>query len=205
MAAVSGETGGMSARTLEAILEICAREHPHLCPRQVLGARMGLAGLAALGFDQPPPGKRVLVILETDGCFLDGVAAATGCSPGHRTLRVEDYGKTAGVFVDTAAGTALRLAPHLDLRARAAAFAPELARYPGQLRAYRNLADAEMFTVAPVVLRTPVSEIVSRPRVRVDCAVCGEEIINERDVAHEGRRLCRSCAQGGYYVPAAEG
>lgn len=190
----------MDPSRLDRILEISAREHPHLCPRQVLGARLGLAGLAALGFGEPPPGKRLLVILESDGCFLDGVAAATGCSPGHRTLRVEDYGKTAGVFADTATGRTLRVAPRIDVRARAAAFAPDLPRYQGQLHAYRNLADAELFTVAEVALRTPVPELVSRPRLRVACAACGEEIINQRDVGG----CCRACAAGGYYAPAPE-
>jgi formylmethanofuran dehydrogenase subunit E len=194
----------MNASDLDRILEISAREHPHLCPRQVLGARLGLAGLAALGFAEPPPGKRLLVILETDGCFLDGVAAATGCTPGHRTLRVEDYGKTAGVFADTASGRTLRVAPRTDLRARAAVHSPDLPRYQGQLQAYRTMADGDLFTVAEVALRIPVTEIVSRPRVRVDCADCGEEIINERAVARGGKSLCRTCALGGYYAAAPE-
>jgi formylmethanofuran dehydrogenase subunit E len=62
--------------------------------------RLELAGFTALGFDSPPDKKRLLVITETDGCFADGLSAATNCTVGHRTLRVEDYGKTAATFVD---------------------------------------------------------------------------------------------------------
>lgn len=113
----------MSPKTLAEILEILVRDHPHLCPRQILGARMGQAGLGALGFDQPPSGKRLLVIIETDGCFLDGLSVATGCTPGHRTLRIVDHGKTAAVFVDTATSRAVRIAPQLDIRARAGLYA----------------------------------------------------------------------------------
>jgi len=79
---------------LQPLLEKSSRDHSHLCPRQILGVRMGLAGMAALGFDAPPDKKRLLVIVENDGCFADGVIAATNCTVGHRTLRVEDYGKT---------------------------------------------------------------------------------------------------------------
>ena len=38
---------------LSALLQKSASEHSHLCPRQVLGVRMGLAGLAALGVRVP--------------------------------------------------------------------------------------------------------------------------------------------------------
>ena len=95
---------------LQTLLEISASRHSHLCPRQVLGVRMGMFAGEILGLDLPQLKKRLLTILETDGCFADGVEVATGCTLGHRTLRVEDYGKTAAVFVDTKTGRAARLA-----------------------------------------------------------------------------------------------
>jgi formylmethanofuran dehydrogenase subunit E len=194
----------MTGKTLPEMLEASARDHDHLCPRQILGARLGQAGLGALGFEQPPPGKRLLIIAETDGCFLDGLSAATGCTPGHRTLRIEDYGKTAAVFVDTLNRRTLRIAPRLDLRARADAYAPdEPRRYFAQMRAYRGMPLEELFTTESVRLCTSIEAIVSRPRVRVPCAVCGEEIMNERTVWRNGIEVCRACAHGGYYAALA--
>ena len=76
---------------LTSLLAQSAARHSHLCPRQVLGVRIGLAGLAAVGLAGPAVDKAALVIVETDGCFVDGVEAATGCSPGRRTLRIEDF------------------------------------------------------------------------------------------------------------------
>ena len=49
----------------------------------------------------PQTDKRLYTFVETDGCFADGVMVATGCSLGHRTLRLIDYGKVAATFVDT--------------------------------------------------------------------------------------------------------
>ena len=46
--------------------------------------------------------------LITDGCLIDGIAVATGCWVGNRTLRVVDYGKSAATFVDTATQRAPR-------------------------------------------------------------------------------------------------
>jgi formylmethanofuran dehydrogenase subunit E len=34
----------------------------------------------------------------------------------------------------------------------------------------------------------------------VNCQVCGEEIINEREIVHEGSTLCRACAGQAYYA-----
>ncbi|HMN00408.1 MAG TPA: FmdE family protein [Anaerolineales bacterium] len=186
---------------IQPLLEKSSRDHSHLCPRQILGVRLGLAGMAALGFDVPPTGKRLLVIVETDGCFADGVTAATNCTVGHRTLRVEDYGKTAATFVDTQTGRTFRVAPATDIRQKAYAYSPDEPRhYFAQMAAYQIMPDEEMFTIAEVQLVTPIETIVSRPGIRVDCDVCGEEIMNEREVRQNGLTLCRLCAHGGYYV-----
>ncbi len=185
---------------LETLLEISSRNHSHLCPRQILGVRIGLAALAALGFAEPPAKKRLLTILETDGCFADGVMAATGCSVGHRTLRVEDYGKAAATFVDTETGRAVRVAPALDIRERALACVPEESRhYFAQMAAYRILPDAQMLSITEVELATPVERVISRPGVRANCSLCGEEIMNEREIERNGMLLCRACAGSSYY------
>lgn len=185
---------------LHDILEASSARHTHLCPRQVLGARIGLAGAAALGFDLPRGDKRLLIILETDGCFADGVEIATGCTVGHRTLRVEDYGKIAATFVDTKASRALRVAPRLDVRQRAYHYAPgEPRHYFAQLRGYQVMPEHELLTFQPVQLAVPVGQILSRAGVRVNCEACGEEIINEREVLLDGHVFCTACASGGYY------
>ncbi|HEX8992043.1 MAG TPA: FmdE family protein [Anaerolineales bacterium] len=185
---------------LDALLDISSRGHDHLCPRQILGVRIGLAGMGALGFAQPPSKKRLLVILETDGCFADGVTAATTCSVGHRTLRVEDYGKTAATFVDTKTGRAVRVAPALDVRNLASAFVPSEPRhYFAQMKAYRSMPEEQLLTITEVQLACSVEEIVSRAGVRANCAMCGEEIINEREIVRAGLILCRACAGSPYY------
>ena len=190
---------------IQHLLEISSRDHSHLCPRQILGVRIGLAGMTALGFNEPPAKKQLLIISETDGCFVDGVIAATGCTVGHRTLRVEDYGKVAATFVDTITGSAIRVAPRLDIRKLACSFAPEESRhYFAQMQAYQVMPDQEMLSIQEVVLNVPVEQIVSRPGIRVNCEVCGEEIMNEREVHQHGLTLCIPCAQGGYCQSHAE-
>ncbi|RLT45140.1 MAG: formylmethanofuran dehydrogenase [Chloroflexi bacterium] len=190
----------MFSHDLSAILAASSARHSHLCPRQVLGARIGLAGAAALGLDIPRTDKQLLIFVESDGCFADGVEVATGCTMGHRTLRLEDYGKIAAVFVDVESERAVRVAPRLDVRERACAYAPDERRhYFAQLHAYQIMPDDELLIIQPVTLTTPVAQIVSRPIVRTNCQVCGEEIINEREVTVGAVTLCRGCAGPAYY------
>ena len=190
--------------TLDEILSRSSSLHTHLCPRQVLGARMGLYAAHVFSLDLPRRDKRLLVIAETDGCFADGVEAATGCTVGHRTLRIEDYGKVAATFTDVSAGMSLRVAPRLDVRERAFALAPgENRRYFAQLRAYQVMPYDELFSMESVELNTPADVILGRPGVRVNCDGCGEEIINGREVGSRDLVLCLACAGTAYYSASA--
>lgn len=118
---------------------------------------------------------------------------------------MEDYGKVAATFVDTHTGRAVRVAPHLEVRQRAYAYAPEEPRhYFAQLKAYQIMPDSELLTIREVCLNTPIGEIVSRAGMRVNCSACGEEIINERELIYDGASLCRACAGSSYYHPAEQ-
>lgn len=185
---------------LSELLRRVSARHRHLCPRQVLGVRIALAGAAALGVALPHAGRRLLVYVESDGCFADGVEVASGATIGRRTLRVMDYGKVAATFVDVSGGAALRVWPQAGIRERVRAHAPDEARrYYAQLRGYQVMPDEELLHIRPVRLLTPVERVLSRARHRVVCDRCGEEILNEREIRREGQVLCASCAGLGYY------
>jgi len=187
--------------TLAELLDRTMALHKHLCPRQVLGVRMGMLAGEFLGLDLPQENKRVLTLVETDGCFADGVSVATGCTLGHRTLRLIDYGKVAAVFVDTETEQAVRVWPHAESRSRAVEQeADAKSRWHAQLQAYQTLPNEALLCWSPVALTLSLREILSRPGARAACAVCGEEIINEREVLVDERPLCRACAGEAYYT-----
>jgi len=196
--------------SLDDCLRASAAHHHRLCPLQVLGARIGLLAGRLLDLDLPRRDKRLLAILETDGCFVDGVVAATGCAPGRRTLRIEDYGKVAATFVDVETGEAFRIRPHPLARQRAQLAVPHAAsRWEAQLFGYRQMDDSLLLESQSVELDVSLSRWISRPGARVGCHGCGEEIINERELFRDGVVLCRACVGEAYYratLPlAAEG
>jgi formylmethanofuran dehydrogenase subunit E len=188
-------------RDLTALLQATAeRHHGHLCPRQALGVRIGLYAGELFGFELPCPDKRLFAFVEMDGCLTDGIAVATGCWWGNRTMRLVDYGKSAATFVDVQTEKAIRISPNPESRVRALDYAPEAPdRWHAQLAAYQVMPNAELLQAREVVLAVSLKGIISRHGGRVICEDCGEDIINERQVVQDGRVLCRACARDAYY------
>lgn len=194
---------------LAPILAITTKRHKHLCPRQVLGVRMGLCGLQILGLAdanyQPQfhnKRKRLITFVETDGCGADGIVAAVDCHVGRRTLRVEDYGKMAATFVDKRTERCIRVSPRPEARTLAETYVPNAkSRWHAYLEAYQIMPDNALLHVQEVTLSPPISTIISRPGVRTACEACGEEVMNEREMQVNGRILCLPCAtQTAYYL-----
>ena len=192
-------------KTLTELLDASTVLHRHLCPRQVLGVRMGMLAGEILGLDLPQSDKRLFTIVETDGCASDGIAVATNCWVGRRTLRVEDYGKVAATFVDIQTGRAVRIVPRREARQLARAYAPGARnKWEAQLVGYQRMPDDELLIAQAVRLIQSIEQILGRPGMKATCEICGEEIINEREIVHEGTTLCRTCAGQGYYRLVAE-
>jgi formylmethanofuran dehydrogenase subunit E len=190
--------------TLDDLLQATARLHRHLCPRQVLGVRMGLYGGELLGLAVPQANKRLLTLMETDGCAADGVSVATGCWVGRRTMRMADFGKVAATFVDTQTGHAVRVVPRAAAREAAGGLAPEArGKWEAQLLGYQRMPAPELLCAQPVRLTLDLAQLVSHPGKKALCEQCGEEVMNERELEVAGRVLCRACAGAAYCEPLA--
>lgn len=186
--------------TLADLLEQTARMHHHLCPRQVLGVRMGWWAGELLQLALPQIDKRLFVIAETDGCGIDGISVATNCWIGRRTLRVEDYGKLAATFVDTETQQAVRIVPRPAARETARRYAPAAtSHWEAQLLGYQYMPTEELLAAHTVRLTIDLEAIISRAGKRAVCDLCGEEIMNEREIRQDALTICRSCARGSYY------
>ena len=183
--------------------DLLLRLHNHICPRQILGLRMGICGATRLNLPIPQTNKRMLAFVETNGCFADGVAVATGCTLGHRTMYPVDYGKVAVTFVDSQTEQAFRIVPNPQSRSRALEFCPnERSRWHSYLEAYQVLNDDDLLTTQSVTLNLSLKRLISQAGHRVACEICNEEILNEREVQRDGLVLCRACAGEVYYTPA---
>ncbi|MBI4611690.1 MAG: formylmethanofuran dehydrogenase [Candidatus Rokubacteria bacterium] len=189
-------------RPLDELLQEAVTFHGHLCPGQVLGVRMAIAGCRELAVVEPKSmQKNLVVFVEIDRCATDAIQAVTGCSLGRRTLKHVDYGKMAATFVNLVTGEALRVVARDDARELAAAYAPGVVGpREAQIAAYRVMPEAQLLRFEPVVV---LPGWLDRRRVRVPCQLCGEGVNYGREVPSNGLTVCRACFAGAYYLPRA--
>ncbi len=92
-------------------LSEAARVHGDICAGLTIGTRMAIAGLKAVGIEDPKgkDRKSLIVFVEIDRCATDAIMAITGCQPGKRTLKIIDYGKMAATFLNLKTAKAVRL------------------------------------------------------------------------------------------------
>jgi formylmethanofuran dehydrogenase subunit E len=188
--------------TLKKLLEMSSAQHKHLCPRQVLGVRMGMYAIKILNLNLHQNDKRLFTFIETDGCALDGVSVATGCWVGRRTMQVLDFGKIAATFVVVHTERAVRIFPHPEARRAINRYAKHTKdRWHAYLEAYQVMPLDELLVAQSVQLTFSIQAIISCEDTRALCDRCGEEIFNEREVCLDQMVLCRSCAGGAYFEP----
>ena len=186
--------------TLQHLLNTAQAKHGHQCPHLVLGLRIGLAGLRLLEMDSVNCQKNLLVIVETDGCFVKGIEITAKVSVGQRSLRIEDYGKTAATFVHLQTGRAFRLYPRPSLREIARKYTrDEQKAYLVQLIAYQIIPDTELMDIEPVALTQNLKEVMGSPRQKILCSRCGEEINTGREAWGGKTPICMACAGYAYY------
>ena len=185
-------------RPIDDLLAEAVSFHGHLCPGQVLGVRMAVAGCRETGFAHPrAAGKHLVVFVEIDRCATDAIEALTGVSLGKRTLKHLDWGKAAATFVDARTGRGVRVAARDDARALAPLLVPgEPDARRAQIAAYRVMPERSLFLIESVVI---APGWLDRPRVRVRCAECREGVNYGREIVVGGRGLCRGCAGERYY------
>jgi len=178
--------------------------HGHLCAGQILGLRLALCGVRLLGLDDPAGAdrKRLVTFVEIDRCATDAIPIVTGCRLGKRALKFRDFGKVAATFCDLQAERAVRVAARDSARERARELYPQIENVnQRQMRAYREMADEELFAVEWVRVAIGPQDLPGYKAPRVVCAECGEGISFAREVERDGRVLCRACAGERYYEP----
>jgi formylmethanofuran dehydrogenase subunit E len=194
----------MALKSFDEYVTLAEAAHGHMCAGQILGLRLAIYGVTLLGLDDPTgkDRKRLVSFVEIDRCATDAVPIVTGCRLGKRALKFRDFGKVAATFCDLQENRAVRVAAKESSKQRAKEMYPEMQdRNAQQMRAYRELPDAELFDIQWVRVRLGPEDMPGYKASRVVCADCGEGINFKREVMRDGKTLCRSCAGEQYYEP----
>lgn len=192
--------------SFDELLKQAETAHGHLCAGQILGVRMAMLGCRRLDIDDPrgKDRKRLVTYVEIDRCATDAIGVVTGCRLGKRALKFRDWGKMAATFVDLASGRAVRIAALESSKALAREMYPEIEnRNQQQMRAYREMADGDLFSEQRVRVTVEPKEMPGYKGERIACTICGEGINYDRFRRRDGQVLCEGCAapEERYYRP----
>jgi formylmethanofuran dehydrogenase subunit E len=194
----------MALKSFDEYVTLAEAAHGHMCAGQILGLRLAIYGVTLLGLDDPTgkDRKRLVSFVEIDRCATDAVPIVTGCRLGKRALKFRDFGKVAATFCDLQEDRAVRVVAKESSKQRAREMYPDmLDRNAQQMRAYRDLPEAELFDIQWVRVRLGPEDMPGYKAPRVVCADCGEGINFKREVIRDGKTLCRPCAGERYYEP----
>jgi len=173
-----------------------AEFHGHVCPGIVLGTRLTIAGLREIGLNPFENNKDLIVFMEIDRCGTDAVQAITSCSLGHRSLKFRDYGKFAATFVDLKTKKAVRVAVNEKDRTKH----DKLGR-SDVISLLSEIPEDEILTVQQVTVPVSENDIPGFPSYKTWCSLCGEQIMDHREVVVDGKEVCKNCANESYYNP----
>jgi formylmethanofuran dehydrogenase subunit E len=193
-------------KSFDEYVALAEQAHGHICAGQILGLRMALCGLGALGLDDPTGRhrKRLITYVEIDRCATDAIAVVTGCRLGKRALKFLDFGKMAATFCDLETGRAVRVAAKDSSKQRAKEMYPHIeSKGLQQMQAYREMPDEELFRLEWVIVSPMPEDLPGFKGEKITCGQCGETVNFRREVLRDGVTLCRGCAGPRYYEPAS--
>ncbi len=178
--------------------------HGEVCAGVVLGTRMAILGLNAIGINDPKgtDRKNLIVYVETDRCASDAILAVTGCHPGKRTMKILDHGKMAATFINLKTGKAVRVNVK-NKDDNKVQTKKEIEQNPHNTEVYATIPAEDLFNVVEVSVHLKPEDMPGKPLRIVTCEACGERIMDMREVQKNGKTLCRPCASGTSYYEIA--
>jgi len=162
------------------------RFHGHSCPGLAIGYRMSKAGLAFLSASRSAD-EEIVAIVENDACGVDALQCLSGCTFGKGNLIFKDYGKQVYTLYNRKSKRGVRVL----FKAR---------NVPQDVA-----KDRDQFI--DWLLSTPDDQVVSLREVQIDepeparimnsveCAFCGERVMETRTREINGKQACIPCAE----------
>ena len=159
--------------------------HGHECPGLAIGYRMALAGMKALEASHSED-EEIIAIVENNACGVDALQCVSGCTFGKGNLFFRDYGKQVYILFSRSTGKGVRVLFH------GKGIPPDILKDRDSLLQYiLKSSQEELLTVTTVEIDEPVP---ARIQSSVNCAICGEKVMETRLRNVSGRKICIPCA-----------
>jgi formylmethanofuran dehydrogenase subunit E len=209
-------------KDIHTLLVKAGQLHGHYCPGLALGVLAGAYTMAQMP-EMSDGMEKLLAIVETNNCFVDGIQFVTGCTLGNNSLIYREYGKTAVTLTDRS-GNGVRYVVKPNFREDLQKTSPEFQemftkvvkngeRSTENRARFKQLAQEASFAMVDVKpemifkiekVQTRIPEYASIVD-NVICESCQENVMATRIVEQDGKQLCRACARSDYYEFTGDG
>ena len=192
----------------EVLLNKAKDLHGEACPGVIIGTRMSIAAMKELNMDPLKPNENLMVTVETDRCMPDAIQAITGCTVGRRTLKCRDYGKFVATFVDVTNGETVRISARDDLDdsipglwawfenvsklAKEKNMPKVMEEKKSAVKKLSEMPDGDLLSVKK--LQITDDEIIGIPQHIITCSVCGEHVMDKKEIIVDDKPVCQFCA-----------
>jgi len=182
--------------------------HGHKCPAMPIGYRAGLVAMEKLGVEKA--GNKELYLVSESGpehataCFLDGVIAATGCTPGKGNVEKRNHGKNAITLIDLKTKNAVRVVMNPDFHKKA--LTSEFVKLRKQGIEPKDIEPSLVNFLIDNIMKTEennlfkIGEIhkssIKRPKGTFnwhECDICGEVVFENTVKMINGKLVCTPC------------
>jgi len=183
------------------IVNLAIDLHGHLAPGIALGLRM--SEIALFRMNSKKGDKYLIGISETARCLADAMQAATGCTLGHGSAFVEDYGKLALILGDARTKKGVRVALKNEANKHSTLMNKWMMRlgklsHEEEEELGMQLLDMEEKHFIIQDVETNRGQNFEKSGI-VPCKKCGE-LIPESLTERKGPEIfCKSCAGSAYY------
>lgn len=186
-------------------LELAIQFHGHICPGLLMGVRAAEFAQKHLNIS-PDRDEELLAVVETNSCGVDAIQSILGCTFGKGNLVFKDYGKNVYTIASREKNRAVRIAQRFQAQPH-----PDSQRYQ-ELKRKGDLTTEEasekenlLGAIFERMMSTPFEELFNWQEVEFDfppqaeiyptvqCAVCGEGVMEPRAVRNGQNFICPSC------------
>jgi formylmethanofuran dehydrogenase subunit E len=160
--------------------------HGHSCPGLAIGYRMTKAGLAFLSGSRSED-EELVAIVENNACGVDALQVLSGCTFGKGNLIFKDYGKQVYTLYDRKTKRGVRVL--FDARKFPEDVPTDRERFVNWLL---SASDDSFLTLTEARMDEPEPAKIMKS---VECAFCGEMVMETRTREIDGRSACIPCAE----------
>lgn len=177
----NAKVGGLR---MEQTYEDIVTFHGHSCPGLAIGYRMAKAALDSLSGAKAAD-EELVAIVENNACGVDALQCVTGCTFGKGNLIFKDYGKHVYTLYNRKSGRGMRVVSnHRNV--------PEQVK-KDRVQYIKWLLTApqeQLVTLQEVKIEEPEPARIMKS---VECAFCGESVMETRVRDINGQVACIPC------------